>query len=60
MLKIKLYNNCYYLSLFATLLKKLPTIMSEIKEGDKAPNFKGVDQNGNNIESNDFKDKKLT
>ena len=59
MLKIKLYNNCYYLSLFATLLKKLPTIMSEIKEGDKAPNFKGVDQNGNNIESNDFKDKKL-
>jgi peroxiredoxin Q/BCP len=33
--------------------------MSEIKEGSVAPNFKGVDQNGNNIELSDFKGKKL-
>ena len=33
--------------------------MSEIKEGSVAPNFKGIDQNGNNIELGDFKGKKL-
>lgn len=33
--------------------------MSEIKEGSVAPNFKGVDQNGNNIELSDYANKKL-
>ena len=33
--------------------------MSEIKEGGKAPNFKGVDQNGNNISLSDYSNKKL-
>lgn len=30
-----------------------------LKEGDKAPNFKGLDQNGNEIKLTDFKDKNL-
>ena len=59
MLKIKLYNYCYYLSLFANLLKNLQTIMSEIKEGSAAPSFSGIDQNGNNISLEDYSDKKL-
>jgi len=58
-LKIKLYNYCYYLSLFANLLKNLQTIMSEIKEGSTAPSFNGIDQNGNNISLEDFSSKKL-
>ncbi len=33
--------------------------MSELKEGDKAPSFRGVDQNGNTITLDDFKGKKL-
>ena len=33
--------------------------MSELKEGDKAPNFNGVDQNGDSISLDDFKNKKL-
>ena len=33
--------------------------MSEIKEGGKAPNFKGVDQNGNSISLSDYSNKKL-
>jgi peroxiredoxin Q/BCP len=33
--------------------------MSEIKEGSVAPNFKGVDQNGNNIQLSDYANKKL-
>ena len=33
--------------------------MSELKEGDKAPHFKGVDQNGNSISLDDFNGKKL-
>ena len=33
--------------------------MSELKEGDKAPHFKGVDQNGDSISLDDFKGKKL-
>ena len=59
MLKINLHKYCYYLGLFATLLKKLRTTMSELKEGDKAPNFEGVDQNGDSISLDDFKNKKL-
>ena len=31
--------------------------MSELKEGDKAPNFDGVDQNGDSISLDDFKNK---
>ena len=33
--------------------------MSEIKEGGKAPNFKGFDQNGNSISLSDYSNKKL-
>jgi peroxiredoxin Q/BCP len=33
--------------------------MSELKEGSVAPNFKGVDQNGNNIQLSDYANKKL-
>jgi len=33
--------------------------MSELKEGRMAPNFKGVDQNGNSVSLNDFKGKKV-
>lgn len=31
--------------------------MAELKIGDKAPDFKGVDQNGNNIQLSDYKGK---
>lgn len=30
-----------------------------LKEGDKAPNFKGTDQNGNTVQLSDFKGKNL-
>jgi peroxiredoxin Q/BCP len=33
--------------------------MNILQEGEKAPTFKGVDQNGNAIELSDFKGKKL-
>lgn len=33
--------------------------MAAVKEGNKAPAFKGVDQNGNNISLKDFKGKKV-
>ena len=33
--------------------------MSEIKEGVKAPNFSGVDQNGNTVKLADFAGKTL-
>jgi len=33
--------------------------MNEIKEGDKAPNFSGVDQNGNEVKLSDFSGKTL-
>jgi peroxiredoxin Q/BCP len=33
--------------------------MSQLKIGDKAPIFKGTDQNGNNIELSDFSGKKI-
>ncbi|WP_018613126.1 thioredoxin-dependent thiol peroxidase [Segetibacter koreensis] len=33
--------------------------MSELKEGDKAPVFEGVDQNGKSVSLNDFKGKKV-
>lgn len=33
--------------------------MSELKEGIKAPTFTGIDQNGNTVELNDFKGKKV-
>ncbi len=33
--------------------------MTHLKPGDKAPYFKGVDQNGNEISLDDFKGKKL-
>ena len=33
--------------------------MEKIKEGEKAPNFKGIDQNGNKIELNQLKGKKV-
>jgi peroxiredoxin Q/BCP len=33
--------------------------MSELKEGDKAPVFEGVDQNGKKVSLNDFKGKKI-
>lgn len=29
-----------------------------LKKGDKAPDFQGIDQNGNTIKSTDYKDKK--
>ena len=32
--------------------------MTTLKQGDKAPDFKGKDQNGNIISLNDFKEKK--
>ena len=32
---------------------------TQLKEGDKAPNFKGLDQNGKEIGLSDFKGKKL-
>ncbi len=35
------------------------TNMSELKEGDKAPVFDGVDQNGKTISLSDFKGKKV-
>ncbi|MDX1653538.1 MAG: thioredoxin-dependent thiol peroxidase [Brumimicrobium sp.] len=33
--------------------------MNKLKKGDKAPNFKGKDQNGKEVSLNDFKGKKL-
>ncbi|TVR39770.1 MAG: thioredoxin-dependent thiol peroxidase [Bacteroidia bacterium] len=33
--------------------------MTKLKPGDKAPEFKGIDQDGNPISLNDFKGKKL-
>jgi len=33
--------------------------MTNLKPGDKAPNFEGVDENGNTIQLKDFKGKKL-
>ena len=33
--------------------------MTTLKEGDKAPDFKGVDQNENTVQLSDFKGKKL-
>lgn len=33
--------------------------MIELKEGDKAPVFEGVDQNGKTVSLNDFKEKKV-
>jgi peroxiredoxin Q/BCP len=33
--------------------------MTHLQEGDKAPDFKGVDQDGNTIQLSDFKGKKL-
>ena len=33
--------------------------MTHLKKGDKAPDFKGVDQDGNEIGLNDFKGKKV-
>lgn len=33
--------------------------MSELKEGDKAPQFKGTDQNGNKVSLNEFIGKKV-
>jgi peroxiredoxin Q/BCP len=33
--------------------------MTSLKEGDKAPIFKGVDQSGNNISLSDYKGKKV-
>lgn len=33
--------------------------MTQLKEGDKAPVFEGVDQNGNKVSLKDFKGKKL-
>jgi len=33
--------------------------MTELKEGDKAPDFKGISQNGKEIKLNDFEGKKL-
>jgi peroxiredoxin Q/BCP len=33
--------------------------ITKLKEGDKAPDFKGKDQNGNMVSLNDFKGKKL-
>ena len=33
--------------------------MTTLKQGDKAPDFKGKDQNGNIISLNDFKEKKI-
>jgi len=33
--------------------------MNILKEGDKAPTFKGIDQNGENISLDDFKGKKV-
>ena len=33
--------------------------MVTLKEGDKAPAFSGIDQNGNEVSLNDFKGKKL-
>lgn len=33
--------------------------MSELTEGMKAPDFKGTDQNGNNVSLSDFKGKKV-
>ena len=33
--------------------------MNILKEGDSAPNFKGLDENGNNVELSDFSNKKL-
>ena len=33
--------------------------MTHLNPGDKAPNFKGVDENGNTVELKDFKGKKL-
>ncbi len=33
--------------------------MTHLKVGDKAPNFEGVDENGNTIKLKDFKGKKL-
>ena len=33
--------------------------MLNLKEGDKAPNFKGIDQDGNTIQLKDYKGKKV-
>jgi len=33
--------------------------MTTLTKGDKAPDFKGIDQNGNSVSLNDFKGKKI-
>ena len=33
--------------------------MTHLKEGDKAPDFQGIDQNENKVALSDFKGKKL-
>lgn len=33
--------------------------MLQLKEGSKAPGFQGIDQYGNEVKLNDFRDKKL-
>ncbi|RAJ10606.1 peroxiredoxin Q/BCP [Chitinophaga skermanii] len=33
--------------------------MTQLKEGDKAPNFKGKDQNGNKVSLSDYKGKRV-
>lgn len=38
---------------------KTQTMITHLKEGDKAPNFDGFDQNGNSIKLSDYKGKKL-
>ncbi len=38
---------------------KITKLMTQLKEGMKAPYFEGVDQNGNTIRINDFSGKKL-
>ena len=40
-------------------LKMFKPQLTKLKAGDKAPNFKGIDQHGNEIKLADFKGKKL-
>ena len=55
----KKYRNSAKNRYFCNIALKSQDIMTSLKEGDKAPFFKGINQDGKEITSEDFKGKKL-
>ena len=54
----KKYRNSAKNRYFCNIALKSQDIMTSLKEGDKAPFFKGINQDGKEITSEDFKGKK--